>query len=61
MMNIHIVPGAMDDPGLFDSGNGFRGVPEICLLAVSYLNKHQAVAILHDQVDFAPPAAKVPA
>jgi hypothetical protein len=61
MMNIHIVAGAMDNPGLFDSGNRFCGVPEMRVFAVSYLNKHQAVAILHNQVDFSPPAAKVPA
>jgi len=36
-------------------------VPEMRLFAVSYLNKHQAVAILHDQVDFSSPATKIPA
>ena len=53
VVNIHVVPGAMDNPGLFGSGNRFCGVPELRVIPVSYLNKDQAVAILHDQVDFA--------
>jgi hypothetical protein len=61
VIQFHVIPGTMDNPGLLGSGNRFRGAPEVRVISVSYLNKDQTVAILHDKVDFPSRAAKVAA
>src|SRR5690606_20300201 len=54
-----VMPGRQHQASLLALVNGCQRAAEIVLGAVAHLDKHQRVAMLHDQVDFAKPAAPV--
>ena len=47
------------DSTLLLRGHAFQRGAIVAILAVSYLDKHQCVLVLHDQVDFASSAIEI--
>jgi hypothetical protein len=58
-MALHVNPGAVNQSALFACRDRFGGSPVASIPAISYLNKDQAVVVLHDKVNFTAPAAVI--